>query len=310
MQWNAGIEQQLAPSLVLKLSYVGSGDRFQYIDPLGNTAVAPGPGPISAREPFPQYGGQFYFEWNIAPANYNALQAELEKTLSSGLTFRASYTWSKSLDWQSDQYGTAVPVNFYNLSAEYGPSDYNRTHMFVFSSVYALPFGKHRKFMANPSGVEDAILGGWNIGSIINLTSGAPFDVLAGADVTNTADPSQRAERTGADPYAVTGGQSYRTWLNPAAFTEPAPYTYGNERRNDLVGPPFKNVDFNVSKDFALSETAKLQFRSEFFNFFNHTNYGIPNNNVLSGGFGSITQTANGGLYTGREIQFALKVMF
>jgi hypothetical protein len=310
MQWNGGIQQQLSQSLMLKLDYVGSADRFQYIDPLGNTALTPGPGPISAREPFPQYGGQFYFEWNVAPASYHALQAELQKAFSSGLTFRASYTWSKSLDWQSDEYGSVVPVNFYNLPAEYGPSDYNRTQMFVFSSVYALPFGKQRKFLGNASGIEQALLGGWNVGTIIALNSGAPFEVLAGADVTNTGDPSQRAERTGADPYAVAGGQRVSQWLSPAAFAEPAPYTYGNQRRNDLVGPAFKNVDFNVSKDFALTETARLQFRSEFFNFFNHTNYGNPNNNVLSGGFGAITQTANGGLYTGREIQFALKVLF
>jgi hypothetical protein len=310
MQWNAGIQQRLASSLALKVDYVGSADRFQYIDPLGNTALYPGPGPISAREPFPQFGGQFFFEWNVAPASYNALQAELEKKFSSGLTFRASYTWSKSLDWQSDQYGSAVPVNFYNLPAEWGPSDYNRTQMFVFSSVYALPFGSKRTFLANSKGIEEALLGGWNLSSIITLNSGAPFNVLAGADVTNTADPSQRAERTGVDPYAVSGGQSYRQWLNPAAFAEPAPLTYGNERRNDLVGPSFKNVDFSVAKDFGLTENTKLQFRSEFFNFFNHTNYGNPVNDFLSGAFGTITQTANGGLYQGRQIQFALKVMF
>lgn len=183
--------------------------------------------------------------------------------------------------------------------------------MFVFSSVYTLPFGKQGKFLGNANGFEDAVVGGWNLGSIITLDSGAPFEVLAGEDITNTADPSQRAERTGADPYGVSGGQSWHQWLNPAAFAEPAPLTYGNERRNDLVGPSFKNVDFNASKDFHLTEAAKLQFRSEFFNIFNHTNYGIPNNNLAStGSFGTITQTANGGLYQGREIQFALKIMF
>jgi hypothetical protein len=310
MQFNGGVQQQLSESLTLKVDYVGALDRFQYIDPEGNTALTPGPGPISAREPFPQYGGQFFFEWNVAPANYHALQAQLQKTFSSGLTFRASYTWSKSLDWQSDEYGSVVPVNFYNLPAEYGPSDYNRTHMFVFSSVYALPIGRNRTFLPNPNGFEEVVLGGWNLGTIITLNSGAPFSVLAGSDVTNTGDPSQRAERTGANPYNVPGGQTISPWLNPAAFAEPAPFTYGNQRRNDLVGPAFKNVDFNISKDFALSESAKLQFRSEFFNFFNHTNYANPNNTLNSGAFGTITETANGGLYAGREIQFGLKVMF
>jgi hypothetical protein len=76
------------------------------------------------------------------------------------------------------------------------------------------------------------------------------------------------------------------------------------------VGPAFRNVDFNVSKDIALWETAKLQFRTEFFNFFNHTNYGNPVNNLSSGAFGQILATANGGLATGREIQFGLKIVF
>jgi hypothetical protein len=310
MQFNGGIQQQLSRSMVLKVDYVGALDRFQYINPMANTARTPGPGPISARQPFPQFGGPFFFEWNIAPANYNALQAQLEKTLSSGLYFRASYTWSKSLDWQSDQYGSVVPVNFYNLPGEYGPSDYNRTHMLVVSGVYALPIGRNRSFLANPNRFAQAVVGGWNVGTIITFNSGAPFSVLAGADITNTGDPSQRAQRTGSDPYAVAGGQRASQWLNPTAFSVPAPLTFGNERRNDLVGPAFTNVDFNVSKDFPFSEAAKVQFRTEFFNFFNHTNYANPNNNLSGGAFGTITQTANGGLATGRVIQFALKVLF
>ena len=95
-------------------------------------------------------------------------------------------------------------------------------------------------------------------------------------------------------------------WLNKAGFAVPAKYTFGNEGRNDLVGPPFKNVDFSAFKDFSLLENAKLEFRSEFFNVFNHTNYGVPSNNVQSSSFGQILG-ANG---NGREIQFALKVMF
>ncbi len=315
MQWNAGVQRQLLPTVVLKVDYVGAADRFQYIDPYGNTALSPGPGPILAREPFPQFGGQFFFEWNVAPANYNALQAELEKKFSSGLTFRGSYTYSKSLDWQSDQYGSDVPENFYNLRAEYGPSDFNRTHMFVFSSVYALPFGRQRKYMAQANGFQEALLGGWNASTIITLISGAPFSAIAGSDVANVGDTalSERAQRTGSDPYAVSGLGPHQ-YLNPAAFAVPTQYTFGNEGRNDLVGPSFKNVDFSVAKDFSITEAAKLQFRSEFFNFFNHTNYGNPvygsGNNAASAAFGELTQTANGGLYQGRQIQFALKLLF
>jgi hypothetical protein len=318
MQFNGGIQQQLLKSMVLKVDYVGALDRHQYIVPLANTAMTPGSTPIASRQPYPKYS-IFDFEENVGQANYNALQAELQKTLSYGLFFRASYTWSKSLDWQSDQYGV-VPVNTYNLGMDYGPSDYNRTQMFVFSTVYQLPIGRKKNFLANANGFEQAVLGGWNLGTIIALNSGAPFDIIAGSDIANINEnlsTNQRVSMTGANPYKVPGGQSPRQWLNPAAFVEPALYTFGNERRNNLVGPAYKNVDFNVAKDFPLSEAAKLQFRAEFFNFFNHTNYENPGsnnignnqtgaNNLSSGAFGQLTSTVN----PGREIQFALKILF
>jgi hypothetical protein len=306
LQYNAGVQQQLTNSVVMKLDYVGSVSRHQYIVPEANTALYPGPGAISDRQPFPQYGGPFSFSWNAAPGSYNALQAQLQKSLSNGLFFLASYTWSKSLDWQSDPYVNAEP-NFYDLSSDWGPSDYNRTHMFVFSGLYQLPFGRGKSFLSSPNGFVQAVAGNWSLGTIITLNSGAPFNVLAGGDVANTGGPNQRAERTGASPYSATGfHQSSNDWLNKAAFAVPASFTFGNERRNDLVGPTFKNVDFNASKSFPLYEDLNLQFRAEFFNFFNHTNYNNPDNGVQDGAFGQILSAAG----PGREVQFALKLVF
>ena len=91
--------------MTMKLDYVGSLSRHQYINMLANTALEPGAGPISARQPFPQYGGPFSFEWNEGTGKYNALQAELTQRVSNGLFFRLAYTWSKSMDIQSDPYG-------------------------------------------------------------------------------------------------------------------------------------------------------------------------------------------------------------
>ena len=306
MQYNAGVQQQVTNNMVLKLDYVGSASRHQYVVPEANTALYPGPGPISARQPFPQYGGPFSFSWNEAPASYNAFQAQLQKTMSKGLYFLVSYTWSRSFDWQSDPYVNAEP-DIYNLSGDWGPSDYNRTQMFVFSSVYQLPFGRGKPLLSSGNGFLQAIAGNWNLGTIITLNSGAPFDVLAGGDIANTGGPSQRAQRTGANPYSGSGFQQTRNdWLNKAAFAVPAPFTFGNERRNDLVGPAYKNVDFNVSKSFPLREDLNLQFRAEFFNFFNHTNLTNPDNGVQDGTFGEIFGTVN----PGREAQFALKLLF
>ena len=241
------------------------------------------------------------------PSSYNALQVELNKQMSSGLSFKASYTWSKSLDWQSDPY-SGGPVDFYNMHPDWGPSDYNRPQMLVFSGIYQLPVGKGRRFLNSSNAFTEEALGGWNVETIITLDFSQPFNVLANGDVANTGWGGQRAQRTGANPYMSSGGggTSLKQWLNPAGFAQPAAFTRGNEARNDLQTPPYKDVDFNATKDFALHESAKLVFKAEMFNIFNHTNYGIPSNTVTNSGIGQ-NLSANG---QGRLVQFGMKVQF
>ena len=301
-EYNVGVEQQMQPTLAMKLDYVGSIGRHQYIDPTVNTALYPAPGAISARSPFPQYPIITY-GWNTAPSSYNALQAQLKKTVSHGLFFLFSYTWSKSLDWQSDPYSNSAPV-FYNLGQEWGPSDYNRTHLFVFSGVYALPVGRGSALLPNAGRFTEALVGGWSVGTIVTLDSGAPFYATAGGDVANTGGPNQRAQRSSLSPY--TASRSHTQYLDKTMFSAPAPYTFGNESRNDLVGPTYKNVDLNLSKTFPLAESLKVQFRAESFNIFNKTNYSTPDGNVQSGTFGQILSSAG----PGRQLQFALKALF
>ncbi len=303
IEYNAGIQQQLSQSLSMKLDYVGSQSRHQYIAPLANTPMVPGPGPIQSRAPQPLYSPVFY-SWNEGPGNYNALQAFVQKSLSSGLLFMASYTYSKSMDINSDPYTNSIP-NFYDMASNYGPSNYSLKHMFVLSTVYALPIGRGKTFLSNPNRVIQAVAGNWNIGGIVSLHSGQPFNALAGADVANVGTGfTQHAQRTGANPYASK--QSYTNWLNPAAFTSPAPYTFGNESRNDLTGPSYRDVDVNAYKDFPIGNRATLQFRSEFFNVLNSTNYAKPVNNIQSSAFGQIVGAAG----PGRQIQFAAKLVF
>jgi hypothetical protein len=318
IEYNLGVEQQLQEHLTLKVDYVGSMGKHQYVDMNANTAVTPGAGSIQARAKYPQYGS-FSDSENMGSSSYNALQVELNKQLSNGLTFKTSYTWSKSMDYQSDPYGLS-PVDFYNLKPDWGPSDYNRPQMLVFSGIYQLPLGRGRKFVNNANVITDDILGGWNIGTIITLDSGQPFNVQANGDIANTGWGSQRAQRvTGKDRYLSGGGggKAYKQWVNYAAYTNPAQYTLStNVRKNDMLGPSFKNVDFNLTKNFHLFETANLIFKSEFFNILNHTNYGTPNNglgsvsfdanNNYTGSFGNI-YGANG---QGRLVQFGLKIQF
>ncbi len=307
MEYNAGIEQQLGHAFVLSADYVGSQGRHQFIQPQANTALIPGPGTLASRgQPFPQYAsGSFSYDENTGISNYNALQAKLQKTLSFGLSFLASYTWSKSMDIQSEGQSGSIET-IYDLSREYAPSDYNRTHMFVWSGIYQLPFGKGKAHFANANGFAEGLLGNWTMTSIVSLVSGQPYDILAGGDIANVGGGSQRAEVVGNSSSGFV--QSPQEWFNVNAFARPAPYTFGNEGRNNLTGPPEKNVDFSAYKDFPLGERVRLQFRGEFFNIFNHQNYGVPNNNIQASNFGAITSLTRGTFP--REIQFALKLVF
>ena len=206
------------------------------------------------------------------------------------------------MDLASDPQADTL-TDFYNLGRDYGPSDYNRKHMLSFAASYALPVGHGKTFLPNPNPVLNTIIGGWNIGGILTADSGLPFSAMAGGDVANTGGGPQRAER---NPDASgTAPKTRQQWLNPQEFTVPAAYTFGNESRNDLVGPGYFNTDFNTRKDFTI-ERFTMQFKAEFFNLFNRTQLGSPNNNVQSSAFGSITSTSA----PAREIQFGLKLLF
>src|SRR6185437_1770046 len=147
VEYNAGIEQQLLNSLVLNLDYVGSRGRHQLIEPTVNTARVPGPGSLASRgQPFAQFStGTFGFDTNAGNSSYNALQAELKKSVSKGLFFNASYTWSKSLDIMSSGQDGSIE-NVYNIRGDWGPSSFNRSQMFILSGVYSLPLGRGQTY--------------------------------------------------------------------------------------------------------------------------------------------------------------------
>jgi hypothetical protein len=321
-EYNAGIQQQLADHLSLNLDYVGSVGRHQWVNDYdGNAAEYPGPGPVQARAQYPQYG-IFDAYGAMDPTSYNALQAKLMRPFASGATFTASYTWSKSLDVQSDPYGDASP-NWYDSLSQWGPSEYNIPQMFVFSGVYQLPFGTGRAFMQTPNKFVQETLGGWQAAGIVSLHSGPPQWVAAGVDIANTGWGFEPAHRGSLSPYHQSGGgaSGLKFWLtapttytgtalpDPSsyAFTEPLPYTLGNERRNDLMDPPYKDVDFSLQKNFPIWESVNFQLRSEFFNLFNHTNYGSFANNLQSpSNFGQITGVTG----NARILQFSGKIDF
>lgn len=312
MEFNLGVQQALPASTVLRVDYVGSLGRHQYMVTNANTALYPGPGPILDREPFPQYGGPFQFEWNEMPTAYDALQTQLRRSFTGGLEFMASYTWSKAMAWESDPYGSSggqIP-NFYDLSSNWGPTGFSIKHMFVFSGVYQLPFGHDRKFLHGTNDFVDAFVGGWMAGGILTADSGLPFTVFAGGDIANTGSGNQHAQQLpNVNPYAASHqavSDGLQNWINPDAFTNPAPFTYGNVRENSMFGPNYTDLDMNFSKSFPVKDKTTVEFKGELFNILNHTNLGLPDSTVTSGSFGKITG-ANG---TGRVVQFALKLNY
>jgi len=303
LEWNFGIQQSLTSNLLLSVDYVGSGGRKLVTNVQVNQAPA-GPGPINPRRPFPNAPNAFIVQ-NIQNSNYNSLQVKLERRFAAGLTFRNSYTWSKCLDIDSDP-NSAVLDYSYNLKYSYGPCTFHIHHVNTTDFVYMLPFGRGRKFASAAPALLNAVVGGWEATGVVTLRSGITYHVLSGQDSENTGNlissSTERANIVG--PAVPSGFQQNRDhWINTSAFQVPAFGTLGNVSRNALTGPYFQNVDFALLKDFRIHEEMALQFRAEFFNLFNHTNFSNPVNSLASPLFGQITSA-----FPSRDIQFALKL--
>ncbi len=326
-EWRLTVEQELDPATVLRVSYVGS---FGYhgllsIDPntipaqiCSNPAGCAAGGvsafhstvpqgaqyiPVGTR-PNPYLSGGFFW-YTEGNSSYNALQVDVNHRLSRTFQLRANYTFSKSLDMNSALTGAQannqpqMVLNRNNLTRDWGLSAFNSTNQASLSGTWQVP-GRGRW------------LGGWQLNGIATLLSGFPFTPLIGTnhsgdgDTRNPDRPNYNPSFTGP---IVTG--SPNQWFNPLAFSMPATGTYGNVGRSVLTGPGLAELDSSLFRDFTIRESLTLQFRAEFFNVLNHTNFGTPNATVFSGtsvspSAGIITSTAT----TARQIQFGLKLMF
>lgn len=305
MEWNFGIEQLLPGAVKLSVDYVGSAGRTLPLLEFQNLAYL-GSGSIASRKPVQNMAT---FSWidNSATSNYNSLQMKVERSITSGLTFLNSFTWSKTLG-EAGAYGSLQsPGIIYLRSLSYGPVDFDIPFMNVTSFVYNLPFGRGKRFGSNIGKIPDGILGGWESSGIITIRSGQHYNVLNGQDVANLGlDTGQLAQRVSA---AVPSGftQDRAHWFNPAAFQLPAFGTLGNTSPNFLLGPAYQNVDFALMKNFKITEALRLQFRAEGFNVLNLTKFGNPDGSLadLTTTYGQIL-SAN----PPRIIQFALKLLW
>jgi hypothetical protein len=304
-QWNFTVERQMTSSLVVRVGYVGTRGTHLNLNLDENVAV-PGAGSVPARRPYPTIAAISAWEPR-GPSSYNGLQASAEKRFSSGVSFLAAYTYSRSLDegagGNSSTGESRINIqNPQNLSADYGLSNFNYGQRFTLSSVYQVPFGKGRKYLGNAGGLTNAIAGGWQISSIVTAQSGAPFSVSLSTPTANTG--------TFTRPNRICNGnlpsskQTINAFFDTSCFVAPALYTFGNAGRNILIGPGLGTWDLGADKDFALTERFGLQFRSEFFNVLNRANFGLPNGSIGSAAQATITSV----ITNARQIQFALRL--
>ncbi len=243
---------------------------------------------------------------DVGNSNYNSLQIEYNHRYGGGITSQISYTYSKNIGLA--EAGT-VPTNLTDFSIDRGPMDADLRQMLVANFVYELPFGQN-KAMLN-SGVASKFLGNWAISGVVSAHTGQPFSILAGSDTNGDGNTTDRATLVaGANPNSVYAhGGSPTQFLLPQSqvlnviFAAKGGAPLG---RNAFYGPAFFNLDFGLQKNFPVGERRRFEFRSEFFNLFNHTNFSNPNSTLSSPVFGRILSTVS----NSRQVQLALKFYF
>jgi hypothetical protein len=327
--WNVKIEREVFAGTTLGVGYVGS---HGYHELLSLDANLPTP-TICPAAPCPAGypDAALYFPagaalrnnavWNTTHwfsegiSSYHGLEMDVNRHWKNGLQFRGVYTFSKTLD-DGDNLNTSVATNSpafvanpLNPMADYGRASFDVRHSGVVQGSYALPFGHDAA-----RSWQKVLIADWQVSGIVTLQSGLPFTPQLSYNPSNDGDtrnpvrPSLNPNFTGK---VITGGVDQ--YFNPFAFIQPLPGTYGNVGRNILQGPSLKQFDLALAKRWSVNERLTLQFRSEFFNLFNHTNLNTPNPVVYAattGGpsptAGVITSTAT----TSRQIQLGLKLLW
>ena len=255
-------------------------------------------------------------------SNYNSVEFALRRRISNGLSYSLGYTFAHGLaNYRDNLTAQQLPQNSYNYSAEMGNSVLDVRSRFVGNFLWELPLGQGKRFMSGDN-FAARWLGGWQFNGIVTLQTGTPFNVTANNDGLVDGNNPVYANCIG-DPYAgaTRNPKLYTTTgfiINPAAFSQPGPGQFGTCAPYQFYGPGIQMWDLSLFKQFKFTERYQLQFRTEFFNAFNHPNFANPNANIGSpGSFGKVNNTLapilgtdSGGPGDPREIQFALKLYF
>jgi Carboxypeptidase regulatory-like domain len=320
-QWSASVERELPAEFVGTLSYVGSRGLHLLTLSLVNM-IDPATGTV----PYPAFAPAINWRGTQLSSTYNGFLASLRRPFSNGLLVAANYAYTHEIDDDSDGSGdgdSQVPQNVACAACDRASGNWDARHVFNGNAVYQLPFGMGKP-MLNQRGIASAIAGNWELTTTALARTGFPVNVILPSSYTAPDGNNAGTERPDLVPGASlrpSGGRTVAEWINPAAFATPAG-EFGTAPRNLLRGPGTWQIDLGAGKTFPLSERARLQFRSEFYNVFNHPQLGQPQavfNPLNTTGFGSVLNTVNTSIVspitpvgsgTPREMQFALRLEF
>jgi len=295
--YSFGVQQQVSAKTVFEIYYVGNhGVHLQSTDDFNDPT--PAAGAVQARRPYQPWGTITMQSQDLGDT-YQSLQSKLEHRAGHGITGLVSYTWSKFL--QSNQ----APALGGNLGYEKTYSPFDTPQNLAMSGTYELPFGHKRTFLASSPAAVNALLGGWQIQTIIVLRSGLPFTPVVGSDVANTGVGSQRPNLNPAGGSA-TFQKSLKQWFDPTRYVAASAFTYGQVRANTLRSDIYRQYDASVFKDFEMVGESVLSFRAEFFNLPNTNSFNAPGATVTSSSCCAVTSTS----VPSRDVQFALKYNF
>ncbi|MGA2570007.1 MAG: TonB-dependent receptor [Terracidiphilus sp.] len=347
--WFLSVQKTLRQNMLLDIAYVGNhGVHLQGF--INANQKNPANGFV---RPYPNWGGYLYNtttfnNGDITEAlsefhsSYNALQARYEQRMVGGLTLLNSFSWQHAFDNASSTLdaNTPCPQNGDNIEADYGQSDYNLPIANITTLVYELPFGQGKRFL-NTTGVVNAVLGGWQISAVNTMQAGTPFNLQYSPASANAVSPMLTQNWRGFNAYRpnliassnyiqgkVKNSSGYIQYVNLASLSLPATGTtanplnpFGNLPKNYGRTPAYYDTDLAFNKKFNTPvERIKIEFRSELYNIFNHTNLYLPGgtgggtvSGTYGGGAGSVTGGSGGTItstFSPRIVQFGLKVTF
>jgi len=322
-QWDLSVQRELPANFVSTVSYLGSHGVHLLEQNEVNLYVPPTYQTLQ----YPAFAPAINWRGSVGMSSYNGLSLALRRPFSNGLLLTANYMWSHEIDNGSNGSGDGdeiQPQNPLCLSCDRASGAWDARHVVNGNAVYQLPFGMGKP-MLNEPGVPNAIAGGWQVTTTALARTGFPVNVLMPSSYTapDGASGTERPDLVPGVSLTPPGGKSVANWINPAAFANPAG-AFGTAPRNLLRGPGTWQIDMGAAKTISLGERGRIEFRSEFYNIFNHPQLGQPQstfNPSNTNGFGSIINTVNlntaivspitpVGSGTPREIQLALRFEF